>query len=103
MQPEDIVRLVAAVLAETRPGGDVVLTVNPGDAVFLDEGREVLLSSLDVNQGITINPEPRIERGGVLIESPEGVWDAGLDTQLQGLKMAVEEVVEGVTGFSRGE
>lgn len=95
LSPEDVVPMVAALIKEIRPGGGVRILANPGDAVFLAGGMEELQAALDMQQSLEVIPDPRVEPGGVVIESPEGVWDAGVETQLGCLKEAMERAVEG--------
>lgn len=95
MSPEDVVSMVTGLLGEIRPAGSIKILANPGDAVFLEGGMEDLEAALDMHQRLEVIPDPRIEPGGVVIESPEGIWDAGVNTQLGCLKEAIEGVVEG--------
>lgn len=95
LQPEDVVSLVDALLAEARDQEDIKVLVNPGDAVTVEGQKEQLLRGLRATQRVEVVPDPGIEAGGVFLETPGGSWDARVESQLGAVAAALREVVSG--------
>lgn len=95
LQPEHVISLVDALLAEAREQEDIKVLVNPGDAVTIEGQKAELLKGLRATQRVEIVPDPGIEPGGALLETPGGSWDARIESQLGAVEVALREVATG--------
>lgn len=95
MQPEEIVRIAAGLVAEAREQDELTLLVSPGDAVLLEGQKDELRAGLRATQRLRIVPDAAVEPGGAVLETPGGTWDARLESQLQVLEAALREAVLG--------
>lgn len=95
LQPEHVISLVYALLAEAREQEDIKVLVNPGDAVTIEGQKAELLKGLRATQRVQIIPDPGIEPGGALLETPGGSWDARIESQLGAVEAALREVATG--------
>lgn len=95
LQPEEIVRMVAGLLAEAREQDEMDLLVSPGDAVLLEGQKEDLLAGLRSTQRVRIVPDPSVAAGGAVLETPGGTWDARVESQLKALETALREAIPG--------
>ncbi len=79
----EIVRNAVSRLAERQK---IVIRVNPEDAQVLKKHDCSWLSSYE---GFEIKPDPRIKRGGCLVEGEFGIVDAELDRQIDVIEKAL--------------
>ena len=86
-------------LTRVRGESQVTIRVNWQDLDLVQAEREVLLAHTDGIGEIIIREDPRVGRGGCLIETNLGAIDARLETQLEELgKLAEEGKDTGRTG-----
>ncbi|MGQ9603169.1 MAG: FliH/SctL family protein [bacterium] len=79
----EMVRNAVSRLAERQK---IIVRVNPGDAGILEKVDKSLFGSYD---GFEIKADPRIKRGGCLIEGEFGIVDAELDRQIDVIEKAL--------------
>jgi flagellar assembly protein FliH len=71
-------------------GTDTIkLRIHPEDEQMVRNHRGALLALSDSVRDVIIEPDPMIERGGCVIESPAGNVDARLSTQLRQIESAL--------------
>jgi type III secretion protein L len=80
--------IVASALRNVQPQEMLVVRINPADAPLVQEHRERLDPTARALR-LDLVPDPRVARGGCVIESPSGTVDAQLDTQLRSLERAL--------------
>ncbi|WP_194840824.1 flagellar assembly protein FliH [Filobacillus milosensis] len=74
---------------------EVTLNVHPGQYKFLQENIEEL-EELFPNKGVlTIFPNKDLSENSCLIESPFGMIDSSIDTQLHQLKIHLTDIIKG--------
>jgi flagellar assembly protein FliH len=71
----------------------VKIRVHPDDEQTIREHRPELLMVADSVREVIIEPDPKIERGGCILESDSGNIDARLATQLEALETALMKQV----------
>lgn len=79
----EVVRNAVSRLAERQR---IVIRVNPQDAEVLKRQDQSWLASYDA---VEIRPDPRIKRGGCLVEGEFGIVDAELDRQIEVIEKAL--------------
>jgi flagellar assembly protein FliH len=91
-RPEEIASLLSPQLARMRRGLQLVLRLHPDDAAWLDAHPSALAELRQRHQlkdALTVRHDPRITRGGCVIESTEGELDARIETRLELLAQAL--------------
>lgn len=88
IEPERIAGLAANALAETRGARNVRIDANPEDVAPL---REALAS---VGHEATVNADPALERGSLVVHTDLGTIDAQLRPQLDRLAKALREAMK---------
>jgi type III secretion protein L len=88
-----VVEIAASALEEARQRRVVVLRVHPEDASALRACERQLVAILSQAPGLDLREDPGVSRGGVVVQTEGGTIDAQLDTQLQALRSALEEVL----------
>ena len=84
---ELLLSITAQAIESVRQQHELVLRVNPDDAVFLRNSRKKLMDMLGRTKDLAVREDPEIERGGCIIETENGTVDAQLKTQLQVLEL----------------
>jgi flagellar biosynthesis/type III secretory pathway protein FliH len=87
MEPERITGLAANALAETRGARDVRIDANPDDVAAL---REALAAT---SHTATVNADPALARGSLVVHTDLGTIDAQLRPQLDRLAKALREAM----------
>lgn len=98
-RPEEVVDLVKRLLHQVRDQEEITVLVHPAEAAALEAEREGLLSGLRATQRVEIVPDPGIEAGGAVLETPGGTWDARLSVRIE----AVERELRGALDLAGGE
>jgi len=91
MQPEHVVAIVREVLRRLPPSGHVRVRVNPLDLETVRAQRNTLLQVIEGIEGIEIVEDRRVEQGGCIVETEQGVYDARIRTQLAEIERAIKE------------
>jgi len=90
--PEEVVDLVRECLKKISNGGSVVVRVNPDDVAVVEAHREELL--VDGLEGIKIEPDKRMPRGGCTVEAQSEIVNGRLDSMLEEIERAMKEKLE---------
>ncbi len=86
-----VVEIAARALEEARQRRVVLVRVHPEDAAAVRACERRLAAVVCRAPGVAVREDPRISRGGVIVETEAGVIDAQLDAQLAALRSALEE------------
>jgi type III secretion protein L len=86
-----IVHIVARAIDQLRQNKELVLRLNPADAEYLRREKRQLLETVGRLKDIGFKDDPRVKRGGCIIETENGSVDAQLATQLELLEEALLE------------
>jgi len=73
---------------------EVKLNINPDDLDFVNENRPEFFSNVKGLQSISIEADSDVERGGCFIETEYGNVDARIQTQLDRVESALEELLK---------
>ncbi len=87
--PELIASVVAQALERVRGKRQIVVIVHPEDRASVEGARAAMAQRLD-GASLYIEEDPRVSRGGCLIETEAGRVDARLEVQLDTLRQALE-------------
>ncbi|NDD26844.1 MAG: hypothetical protein EB084_01055 [Proteobacteria bacterium] len=92
VNPEIIKNQVSFALEKVKDREHVTVRVNPEDLDVVRARRDMFQKILEGPKTFEINGDPKVDRGGVIIETNLGNVDARISTQLQALHVAVMEV-----------
>ena len=92
VDPEAVVALATAAVAEARERREVALRVSPGDAPALRQSEGRLAALLARAPGLSLREDPSLAPGEVVIETEAGTIDARVEAQLAALARALEDV-----------
>lgn len=91
-KPEVVKSMVKAVVEKIRDREQVTIRVSPADADAVRNNREVYAKLVDGLKHLEIVSDPKVERGGCIIETNLGNVDGRISTQLSSLELAFKEV-----------
>ncbi|OGS35103.1 MAG: hypothetical protein A2293_00830 [Elusimicrobia bacterium RIFOXYB2_FULL_49_7] len=81
-----VLNVIRAALAEAGQSDRITLRVNPKEVEAVNAGKDFWQPVNNTLSGITIEEDPRVTCGGVVIESLGGTVDGRLETQLENLR-----------------
>jgi len=84
LHPDEVVRMAERLLEEAGRGGRILFRCHPGEAFLLEEA---------LGDAAEILEDGAVAPGGLILETPRGIWDARLEVQLERLERVVEEVL----------
>jgi flagellar assembly protein FliH len=90
--PEVIKNQVTQVLEKVKDREHITVRVNPQDLDVVRARREMFHKILEGPKSFEIQADPKVDRGGAMIETNLGNIDARISTQLQAIHIAVSEV-----------
>lgn len=91
MGPEIIMNMVKAALERVKDRDHVILRVNSADVEAARKNKELFARVVEGVRSLEIQPDPRVERGGCIIETDLGTVDARISTQLAALEIAFRD------------
>jgi len=92
-RPAAVLTLVKNALSKIRDQDEINIRVSPDDYDFLLQSRRELQQVVGLDHAIIVSVDPMIERGGCAIDTAFGTVDAGIDTQLDMIRRALQEVM----------
>jgi flagellar assembly protein FliH len=93
---EWVVQVVRAALEEIHDAGKIEVRVHPQDYEIVQARREGLRKEVPGQSELLILPDRGVEPGGCVVHTAFGNVDARLDTQLEEVKKALQEVAAGL-------
>jgi flagellar assembly protein FliH len=63
--------------------GDIVVRLHPDQVALIEEHQRELVGTRDAPHGLRLVPDPEIEPGGCLVETPDCLVDASLPARLE--------------------
>ncbi|MGQ9657530.1 MAG: FliH/SctL family protein [Fimbriimonadales bacterium] len=91
LQPAHVLAIVRDTLRRVQRFERLRLRVNPIDLETVRQHRPTLLQIVDGIEGIEIVEDRRVDPGGCIIETEQGVYDARIRTQLSEIERALRE------------
>jgi flagellar assembly protein FliH len=91
LQPAHVLAIVRDTLRRVQGFGRLRIRVNPLDVDLLRQNRPSLLQVVDGVEGIEIVEDRRVDQGGCVIETEQGVYDARIRTQLGEIERVLRE------------
>jgi flagellar assembly protein FliH len=92
VSPEWVIEMTQKVLARRREKGSITLCVSPKHFAYIQDAREELLTSIDSLAELEIIPDSSVHDYGCVVRSPFGSIDARIDTQLNEIKSALQQI-----------
>jgi flagellar assembly protein FliH len=92
LQPAHVLAIVRDTLRRVQGFGRLRIRVNPLDVDLVRQNRPSLLQVVDGVEGIEIVEDRRVDQGGCIIETEQGVYDARIRTQLGEIERVLREV-----------
>ncbi|MEN3000353.1 MAG: FliH/SctL family protein [Armatimonadota bacterium] len=81
--PEHVLAIIRDTLRRMQGFGKVRVRVNPLDLELVRQQKPSLLAVIDSLEGLEIVEDRRVEQGGCIVETPQGIYDARIGTQLE--------------------
>lgn len=91
LHPEHALAIVRDALRRVQGFVHIRIRVNPLDLELIRQHRATLMSVVDGVDGIEIIEDRRVDPGGCIIETAQGVYDARIKTQLSELERVLRE------------
>lgn len=91
--PQCILPLIQKALEKVKDQNAIVVRVSEENYEFVLAAKDELQMRLDGDEGLSISADPVLGNDGCIIESANGNVDAKLQTQLEIVKKAVQEVM----------
>lgn len=92
IETDHYVKMVQQVLKEVKDQAKIAVYAHPDDYHLLLTQKDELLNIVHFDADLTIYPDGELKRGGCIIESPYGMINAGVDSQLQELRDKLFEI-----------
>ncbi|GBC93904.1 Yop proteins translocation protein L [bacterium HR15] len=92
-QPEHVLAVIRDTLRRVQGFGKVRVRVNPLDLELARQQKPMLLTVVDTVEGLEIVEDRRVDQGGCLIETPQGIYDARISTQLDEIERELREAL----------
>lgn len=90
LAPDLMNQIVTEALASSRArSGKIVLRVHPGDLAGIEAARPQWAAAVATAVDVSLVPDPTVEHGGCVVDTPAGRVDARLQTQLDALERAL--------------
>ncbi len=84
--------MIRKVLARRREKGMIALCVSPSQFSYIQDARDELLLHIDSQAELQIIPDGSVQDHGCVIRSSFGSIDARIDTQLNEIKQALQDL-----------
>lgn len=90
--PEWVIQMTKSILSRKREKGLITLCVSPKHYAYLQDARHELLLSVDSQAELQILPDSTVHDHGCVVRTEFGSIDARVDTQLQEIKNALQQL-----------
>ena len=92
-RPTVVLNLVRGALERVRDQDKINIHVSPDDYDLIMQARRDLQGVVGAERSLTVSADPVLERGGCLIETSFGTVEAGIDTQLEAIRRALQDLL----------
>lgn len=93
-RPERIQLLARKALKEAKWAQWVRIKANPEDIEMLEKGKKEFLTFLSNVNELSISADPKVPRGGCIVETDAGEVDATLETQVSAMYRSLKKELE---------
>ncbi len=90
--PDVVISVVRQAMSKLKSREEVTIKVNPDDLDHVRANRDVFATLVEGVKELEIIADPRVDRGGCLIETNLGNTDARIKTQLAAIELAFKNV-----------
>ncbi len=95
-EPENFIKIVKATIKEVIEQSDIMIKVHPNEYGLITEYREEIEQLFPNKAKITLYPDETLSHKSCIVESPYGIIDSSIDTQLEQLKQHLLGLTKGV-------
>lgn len=92
-EPAAVLPIVRAAVERLAEEDELVVRVNPRDAVLVEEQRAAWLEGIPAKKAVRVVEDSSVEPGGCVIESEHGMVDARTGRRLDRIERVLEEVI----------
>lgn len=96
---DTVLNIVKSAMQKVKSSEEVTIKVNPDDLDYVNENKDVFSRLVEGLKSLEITSDPRVDRGGCMIETNLGSADARVSTQLEAIELAFKSVSES-SGFN---
>ena len=89
-----VVKIVKSAMQKVKSSEEVTIKVSPDDLDYVRENRDVFTRLVEGLKNLEIVSDPRVDKGGCMIETNLGSADARVRTQLETIELAFKNVSE---------
>lgn len=93
LDPETITSVITTAIRRITDKDKVIIKVSPDDADIVRQRRDQILEKMPDIRSLEIHDDPKLERGGCIIETRLGYIDASLKTGFESVKTALFNVL----------
>ncbi len=96
---DTVINIIKNAMQKVKSSEEVTIKVNPDDLDYVNENRDVFTRLVEGLKSLEITSDPRVDKGGCMIETNLGSADARVSTQLEAIELAFKSVSES-SGFN---
>jgi flagellar assembly protein FliH len=91
--PEHVLAIIRDALRRVQGFGQVRVRVHPLDLELARQQKATLLTVIDSLEGLEIVEDRRVEQGGCIVETAQGIYDARIGTQLDEIEQELRSAL----------
>jgi len=92
---DTVINIVKNAMSKIKAREEVVIKVSPDDLEYVQEKKEIFARLVEGLKELNVTSDPRVDRGGCLIETNLGNADARISTQLATIELAFKNLETG--------
>lgn len=92
LSPDLVIDYMKTMLSRRKEKGVVTLCVSPNQFAYIQDARDELLTTLDSQAELQILPDSSVADHGCVLRTTYGSMDARIDTQLNEIKSALQQI-----------
>lgn len=96
---DTVLNIIKNAMQKVKSSEEVTIKVNPDDLDYVNENKDVFSRLVEGLKNLEVTSDPRVDRGGCMIETNLGSADARVSTQLEAIELAFKSVTES-SGFN---
>jgi flagellar assembly protein FliH len=92
---DTVVAIIKNALSSIKSREQVTIKVNPEDAEYVRQNKDVFAKMVEGAKEFDIASDPRVDKGGCMIETDLGTTDARITVQMSAIEMAFRTLTTG--------
>lgn len=95
VNPDVVINVTGQALTKVKAQEEVIIKVNPEELDYVKENRDVFVKLVEGLKNLEIVSDPRVDKGGCMIETSLGSADGRIKTQLAAIELAFKNLTTG--------